>query len=211
MTSLITGANRGIGRALWEQMPDAIGTARNGGVQYKILDVTDPASHRALSAQLNGRPIDLLVCNAGVYLDKGDALEDGFSPETWANTFAANVTGVFLTVQTLLPNLRAASSARIAVISSRMGSQELASGGSYAYRASKAAATNLVRNLSMDLAPDGIALGAYHPGWVRTDMGGDGADVSQEEAAKGLIERFDELNMASTGCFRSFDGTDLPF
>jgi NAD(P)-dependent dehydrogenase (short-subunit alcohol dehydrogenase family) len=53
-----------------------------------------------------------------------------------------------------------------------MGSSERAPGGSYIYRASKAAATNLGRNLATDLAPRGIAVGIYHPGWVRTDMGG---------------------------------------
>jgi NAD(P)-dependent dehydrogenase (short-subunit alcohol dehydrogenase family) len=75
-----------------------------------------------------------------------------------------------------------------------MGSSDrAANGGSYIYRASKAAATNLGRNLATDLAPRGIAVGIYHPGWVRTDMGGTGADISLEESVAGLMARFDAL------------------
>ena len=119
-TILITGANRGIGRALWERKSDAIGTSRKGGVQYKTLDVCDPASLAALAKTLDGRPIDLLICNAGVYLDKGEVLETGYAPDLWAQTFAANVTGVFLTVQSLLPHLALSGAPRIAIISSQI-------------------------------------------------------------------------------------------
>ena len=210
MTSLITGANRGIGRALWERMSDAIGTSRTGSATYKTLDVTDPASHVALAESLNGRPIDLLVCNAGLYLDKGIALAN-YTPQMVADTMATNVTGVILTVQTLLPNLKIGKSPKIAIISSQMGSQERAAGGAYAYRASKAAVLNFARNLAVDLKEDGIAVGAYHPGWVRTDMGGSAATVSVTESADGLIARFNELSMETTGCFRSFDGANIPF
>ena len=73
------------------------------------------------------------------------------------------MTGVFETIRTLLPNVRAANG-KIAIISSQMGSNTLATGGNYAYRASKAAALNLGRNLATDLSPEGIAVGIYHPG-----------------------------------------------
>jgi len=129
----------------------------------------------------------------------------------WAETFATNVTGVFLTVQALLPNLRAAGGARIAIISSQMASHTRAPGGSYIYRASKAAVLNLGRNLAADLAPEGIAVGIYHPGWVRTDMGGDAAEIGVDEAAEGLVARFDALDMDDTGCFRTWDGRDHPY
>lgn len=209
MTALITGANRGIGLALFERIPGALGTARSGDTPYHALDVTDPASVANLAQHLNGQAIDLLVCNAGVYADKGLGLED-YTPQIAADTFAANITGVLLTVQAFLPHLKNANEPKIAIIASRMGSQELAWGGSLIYRASKAAAINLARNLAVDLKPDGIAVGAYHPGWVRTDMGGSSAVVSVEASADGLVERFKELDLASTGCFRQFDGVDLP-
>ena len=215
MTILITGASRGIGRGLLAQYlaagRPALGTARQPEGDLLPLDVTDPAAHAALGLALAGRPIDLLVCNAGVYLDKGQGLETGFAPDLWSRTFATNVTGVFLTVQSLLPNLRAASGARIAIVSSQMASHSRAPGGSYIYRASKAAALNLGRNLATDLRHEGIAVGIYHPGWVRTDMGGRGADIAVEAAARGLAARFDALSLDTTGTFEAWDGSPMPF
>ncbi|SFR58001.1 SDR family NAD(P)-dependent oxidoreductase [Litoreibacter janthinus] len=214
MNVLITGANRGIGRALFDgyvaRGDDVTGTTRgtpsDGFVQ---ADVTDAASVRAMAVQLDGGPLDLLVCNAGVYLDKGHELGSGYGADVWADTFAANVTGVFLTIEALLPNLRAAGG-KIAIISSQMGSSERASGNAFVYRASKAAALNLGRNLSVELAPD-IAVGIYHPGWVQTDMGGEAAAISVAESSSGLIKRFDALGPKTTGCFEMWNGEPMPY
>ena len=214
--TVITGANRGIGKALLDgytaRNADVRGTARDPAATALLpLDVTDPVSLAGLGATLQGQPIELLICNAGVFRDKGQKLTDGFAPDLWAQMFATNVTGVFLTIQTLLPNLRATPGAKIAIISSQMASDERASGGSYIYRASKAAALNLGRNLAVDLKPEGIAVGIYHPGWVRTDMGGAGAAIDPDEAAAGLIQRFARLGPGTTGCFETWDGTADPF
>ena len=214
MHVVITGANRGIGQALDQTLSSAghrvTGTARAGG-EFEQLDVTDPASQAAMAHRLDTQPIDLLVCNAGVYLDRHQNLAEGYPAQMWADTFATNVTGVFLTVQALLPNLQMSGSPKIAIISSQMASQEHAPGGSYIYRASKAAALNLGRNLSTDLRHIGIAVGIYHPGWVRTDMGGDAADISMHEAATGLVARFEALSLETTGCFETWDGRTHPF
>lgn len=221
MSILITGANRGIGLALAEtyaaQGHKVIATTRqidtpnDRNIRWVTLDVTKQASFDRLNQTLDGCAVDLLICNAGVYLDKADTLIDGFAPELWEKTFKANVLGPFLTVQNLLPNLQATKNPKIAFIASNMGSNTNAHGGSYIYRASKAAVTNLASNLALDLAPIGISVGAYHPGWVITDMGGASADISTEEAVSGLIKRFSELGPDTTGCFRSFDGNTLPF
>ena len=211
MNVLITGANRGIGKALFErytaQGETVFGTHRAAASgQMLQLDVTNPDAHRELADRLSGTPIDLLICNAGVFLDRGEKIEGGYAPDLWAATFAANVTGVFLTVQALLPNLRMAAGAKIAIISSQMGSDTIASGGSYIYRASKAAVLNLGRNLAADLKGDGISVGTYHPGWVRTDMGGPQASISMEESANGLMARFAALGPDTTGVFENWDG-----
>lgn len=215
MHVVITGASRGIGAELAKRYRadghTVTGTSRRGGGGLVALDVTRAEDFEDLAAHLGGRAVDLVVCNAGIYPDKGQALDTGYPASMWAETFATNVTGVFLTVQALLTNLRAAQGARIAIISSQMASHTRAPGGSYIYRASKAAALNLGRNLATDLAPEGIAVGIYHPGWVRTDMGGDAADISVDEAAEGLIARFDALDKASTGCFQTWDGRDYPY
>jgi len=209
---VITGANRGIGAALAQRYAargdQVTGTSRSGGDLFE-LDVTKPADHARLAKALSGMPVGLLVCNAGVYLDRAEALEDGYDAALWERTFAANVTGVFQTVQALLPNLRAAGG-KVAIISSQMGSTTQATGGSIIYRVSKAAALNLGFNLASALRGDGIAVGLYHPGWVRTDMGGSAADISVEESASGLATRFDALSLETTGCFETWDGRAHP-
>ncbi|SPF78220.1 SDR family NAD(P)-dependent oxidoreductase [Pseudoprimorskyibacter insulae] len=214
MTVMITGANRGIGAELAQSYrargETVLATSRNGA-EALTLDVTDPASHAALAETLEGQAIDLLICNAGVYLDKGHSLADGYQADLWAKTFAANVTGVFLTVQAMLPNLQLAKAGKIAIISSQMASDERAPGGSYIYRSSKAAALNLGRNLATDLRALDIAVGIYHPGWVQTDMGGAGADITVAECCKGLMSCFDDLSMDSTGCFLSYNGQPHPY
>lgn len=207
MHVVITGVNRGIGKSLAEhyraQSHQVTGTARSGGAEV-VLDVTDPAHHTEMARTLADQPIDLLICNAGVYLDKGHGIDE-YPAEMWAQSFATNVTGVFLTVQALLPNLRTANG-RIAILSSQMASHTRAPGGSYIYRASKAAVLNLGRNLATDLRADGIAVGIYHPGWVQTDMGGGEADITVDQAIEGLTARFEALSLDNSGCFETWDG-----
>lgn len=222
MTIFITGANRGIGAELLRQYAargeKVIATTRREiPVELKELadwhqlDVTSQLSFDALKTRLDGCCISLLICNAGVYLDRNENLADGFAPDLWADTFAANVTGPFLTVQNLLPNLQVNAGAKVAVIASKMGSNVRATGGSYSYRASKAAAINLTTNLSLDLKHLGISVGAYHPGWVRTDMGTNAADIDVKTATNGLLKRLDALSIDTTGCFESYNGESLPY
>lgn len=102
MHIVITGANRGIGQALLTRYRaaghDVTGTSRSGADGLAKLDVTDPASVSDFAQQLAGRSVDLLICNAGIYPDKGHSLPDGYPAQMWADTFATNVTGVFQTI-----------------------------------------------------------------------------------------------------------------
>jgi len=217
MQVLITGANRGIGAGLADAYLKAghsvIGTARNvsglsSDIEWIELDVSTPSN--ALTNALKGRPLDLLICNAGVFPGKGlHGIED-YTAEIWTSTLAVNVTGVFLTVQAALPSLRL-NKGNIAIISSDMASSSRAEGGSYAYRASKAAVTNLACNLAVDLKKDGIAIGSYHPGWVRTDMGSDEADISVEDSVSGLMAHFSALSLETSGEYESYDGRTMAF
>lgn len=225
MVTVVTGASRGIGLELvtslaarnrpvlgtYRDAPPVVPAPGDAPVAWHPLDVVDPESHAALSAHLDDRPIDLLVCNAGIYLDKGERLADGYPPQMWGKMFETNVTGVFMSVQSLLPQLQQSGGGKIAIISSTMASHTSAPGRSYIYRASKAAVLNLGRNLAADLAGLGIAVGIYHPGWVQTDMGGAEANLTAPEAAAGLIERFDALSVETTGCFETWDGHAHPY
>lgn len=206
MRALIIGASRGIGAALLAQGQtrghEVVGTSRSGDL---ALDVTDPAAQAKVAAETGA--IDLLVCNAGVFLDRKSTIRT-ITQEELTQTFAVNVTGVALTVQAQLPNL--SRGGRIAIISSQMGSAALARGGGYAYRTSKAAAINLGLNLAAELEGEGIAVGIYHPGWVQTDMGGKAASLTPEASASGLWDRFEALTLANTGKFENFDGQPHP-
>ena len=70
---------------------------------------------------------------------------------------------------------------------------------------------NLGRNLAVDLKGEGVAVGIYHPGWVRTDMGSAAAAIGTEESAQGLLQRFDALSLTTTGCFEMWNGESMPF
>lgn len=218
-TTLITGANRGVGAEMARQMKargdHVIGCARSGEAPMASetwqLDVTSATSLETLKQRLERQALDLLICNAGALVGRGQIEDDVYTSEAFANVLAVNVTGVFMTIRACLPALRRSNAGKIAVISSQMGSSERAKGNAYLYRASKAAATNLAVSMSKELAAEGIAVGAYHPGWVRTDMGGAEADISATESAEGLIQRFDALSVETAGCFEFYSGEPIPF
>jgi NAD(P)-dependent dehydrogenase (short-subunit alcohol dehydrogenase family) len=219
-TVLITGANRGIGLELAKQYAAAgdnvFRTMRghdkpDGPVGELLpLDVTSDASAAALADMLGGRPIDLLINNAGVI--GPDAAHQTSTDMDFAGFQAAldaNVLGPLRVTQALLPNLRAAKSAKIAVISSQMGQLSSKQSGFLAYRASKAAVNKVFQCLAADLAGEGIAVAMLHPGWVRTDMGGAGADLDVSESASGIRKVLGALDVATTGRFTAWDGRTL--
>lgn len=222
MRILITGANRGIGLEMAGQAlargDEVLGTLRDPakgqalaevGAKVYQLDVTDDGASDALARTITGH-LDLVICNAGMLNSYGGIDDPAHTREAWQNMMMTNVAGPFFTARAFLPHLQAAGG-KLAIITSIMGSNEGAklSGNAIIYRASKAAATNLACSLSAQLAPYGIAVGAYHPGWVQTDMGGSAADITPQESAAGLLERFDVLSMASTGVCEDYKGNAL--
>jgi NAD(P)-dependent dehydrogenase (short-subunit alcohol dehydrogenase family) len=227
-TTLITGANRGIGLALARMAAErgdrVLAGARRPGaaealnelartrpnVTVLTFDVTDPDAMNSVAERAES-PIDLLICNAGQYVARGGMEDPEYTFDAWHTVLMTNVAGVFFTVRAFLPRLAKAKEPKIAVVSSIMASSEKAPGGGYIYRASKAAATNLARNFATDFKARGIAVGAYHPGWVRTDMGGPRASIGVEESAAGLMQRFDALTLATTGVFEDYQGKPIPF
>lgn len=228
-TILITGANRGIGLALTRSYlaagntvhasarhPDHANQLRaltqtHDALTIHPLDVTESRSLQALAATLAKTAIDVLICNAGMLGPKGAIGTDTYGQKIWQDVLAVNVIGAFRTVEHLLPSLERAPQAKIAFISSNMGSSERAAGGYYAYRASKAAVSNIAANLALDLKPRGIAVGVYHPGWVRTDMGGPEATLDPQTSANGLLARIDRLSLATSGVFEDYQGYPVPY
>jgi NAD(P)-dependent dehydrogenase (short-subunit alcohol dehydrogenase family) len=216
-TVVITGGNRGIGlelARLYAASGDTLilGVRRpqDAGAPGEILplDVGGDHSVAAFAKALNERPIDILINNAGVIgPDRQSALNTDFAG--FLDALNINTLGPLRVTQALLPNLRKSRNAKIAIISSRMGSLSYAKSDRAAYRASKAAVNKLAQCLATDLAEEGIAVAALHPGWVRTDMGGPSADISVEDSARGLKAVIDGLSMAQSGQFLSYDGSHL--
>lgn len=216
---LVTGANRGIGLALCQQLKAAghqvIAVCRQGsealtelGVEViDGIDVTQDADLNRLREVLGDRRLDVLINNAGVLAR--NALGD-IDYDTVRQQYEVNAIGPLRVTEALLPHLGDGS--KVAIVTSRMGSvADNDSGGHYGYRMSKAAVNMAGASLAIDLKPKGIAVGLLHPGYVKTDMTGQQGFVDTEHSAKGLIERIAQLRMDNSGGFWHAEGEQLPW
>jgi NAD(P)-dependent dehydrogenase (short-subunit alcohol dehydrogenase family) len=216
---LVVGASRGLGFEFVRQYLAAgahvTATARDDAGLQRLrdlgatalrLDVTDAASAAGLAWAIDGAAFDIAIVNAGVYGPKAEALQAP-SAEDFDHVMHTNVLGPMRVLPQLADAL--AAGARVAVISSRMGSIGLrssANGG--LYRASKAALNSVLKDASIVLDGRAICV-AFHPGWVRTDMGGTGADLSPEQSVADMRRTLAALTPADNGRFLNHDGAAL--
>ena len=219
-TFLITGANRGIGLELASQLKnrgeDVIATCRSTSSELNALsvrveegiDITSAESVIKLRDNLNDCKVDVLIQNAGIA--EFNSLSN-LDPRSIINQFEVNALSPLCFVHSMLNHL--SKSAKIALISSRMGSiEDNSSGGSYGYRMSKAALCMAGKSLSVDLKPKGIAVAILHPGLVRTRMTGFTSNgIEPKKSVKGLIQRIDNLTLENTGTFWHSNGDTLPW
>ncbi|MEI6558409.1 MAG: SDR family oxidoreductase [Rhodospirillaceae bacterium] len=224
---LVTGAGRGIGLELVRSYAAAgwtvLATVREAQRAAALralpgrievlpgLDVTDPDSVAALAAGLNGRPLDLLINNAGVY--GPDSPELGrFDYRAWEQVLAVNTLGPVRVTEALLPNLRAGTGRTIASLTSLMGSiGDNSGGGALFYRSSKAGLNAAMKTVAIALRPERFTVVVLHPGWVRTDMGGPSAPLDVQASAAGLIRVIGRLGPGDSGRFFNYDGRELPW
>jgi NAD(P)-dependent dehydrogenase (short-subunit alcohol dehydrogenase family) len=218
-STLIIGASRGIGLALAQQYldeggrvfatardDDALARLRALGARVLRLDVADVASACGLAWQVDGEAFDTVIINAGVYGPRTQGLETP-SAADFDRVMHTNVLGPMRVIPQLAEAL--APGARLAVISSRMGSMGLrASASGWLYRASKAALNSVLRDASIALSGRAICV-ALHPGWVRTDMGGAEADLDPADSARTLRATLAALTPADNGRFLNHDGQAL--
>ena len=219
-TVLITGASRGIGREFARQYEAGgwrvIATCRDPS-KYDLegevypLDVTDPASIAALHGELNGEGIDLLINNAGIYGPRG-AILGAIDYGAWEDVLRTNVLGPARVAEAFADMVAQSDFKKMVFISSKMGSiGENTSGGGYIYRSSKTALNMVVSSLSVDLSGRGIICLLFHPGWVRTDMGGASATIDAAASVAGMRGVIDRATAADSGRFFSYDGKQLPW
>ena len=211
--ALVTGANKGIGletaRQLAERGITVLLTARDSAkgeaaaaslkeegldVRFLALDVTDSASLAAAVQAVEAEfgKLDILVNNAGIgTFDRPATAED---LDHWRWTFETNVFGLVATTQAFLPLLKKSEAGRVVQLSSILGSLDQATnpespvygatGYAASYGASKAAVNMYTVQLARELAGTPIKVNAAHPGWVKTELGGDAAPMSIPEGAE---------------------------
>ena len=222
-TWLITGTTRGIGLELVRQLvaeghtvlavcrtPNADLVA-TGATVIPGVDLTRDDAPDVLRKALNelGNPtLDAVVMNAGIYPDSGRL--GAIDADAVRHAFQVNTLGQLLLAEALLPLVR--DGGRLAFITSRMGSiADNTSGGSYAYRISKAGLNMAARSLAVDLRNRGIAVSVIHPGFVRTDMTHGQGLIDADVSARGILARVKASSLDNSGSFWHQNGDPLPW
>jgi NAD(P)-dependent dehydrogenase (short-subunit alcohol dehydrogenase family) len=216
---LVVGASRGIGLELVRQYRaegaavtatarDAAGLTRlrELGAAALQLDVTDAASASGLAWQVDGAAFDVAIVNAGVFGPRSQGLAPP-PQDVFDAVMHTNVLGAMRVLPQVADSL--APGAKLAVISSRMGSIGLrANPSGWLYRASKAALNSVLKDTSLALEGRAVCV-ALHPGWVRTDMGGTAADLDVKDAVADLRRTIADLRPEDNGGFFNHDGQAL--
>ena len=219
MKVLVVGASRGIGLEFATQFAQAgaavTATARNGDALQRLrklgavaltFDVLHEQAASTLSTQLQGQAFDLVIVNAGVFGPRTAGL-DAPSQADFDAVMHTNVLGAMRVLSVLPPLL--APQARVAVISSDMGRISGRSGHQgWLYRASKAALNSVLKDVSQVMQGQAVCV-ALHPGWVRTDMGGEGGALDVADSVGQMRQTLAGLEAADNGGFFNHDGQAL--
>lgn len=200
-SALIIGASRGLGlglvRELLDRGWDVTATVRdvahpgelaNLPVQVEALLLDDIHSQDRLAEALAGTHFDLVYINAGIYGPPHQSAIDASLSDV-GQLFMVNAIAPLRLAERLLPRLNSDSGV-LAFMTSELGSVAgNESGGMALYRASKAALNSLSRSFAAGLGETGITVLNLHPGWVRTDMGGESAPLDVQTSVKGLVDQ----------------------
>ena len=221
-TVLITGCDTGLGVEFARQYaaegyrvfatcldPDTAHATRSikGDVRVLKLDVADLAAIDALAAELRGEPIDILLSNAGLGKHHPPFAQTDYAQ--WRRILDVNLIGPMKLAEAFVEHVAASAMKAMAFVSSRMGSIALnMTGGSYAYRSSKAGLNAVVKGLAIDLQPRQIVVLALHPGWAKTEPG---ARVDVDRSVSGMRAVIQRCGRHETGCFFAFNDTLLPW
>jgi NAD(P)-dependent dehydrogenase (short-subunit alcohol dehydrogenase family) len=212
---LITGANRGIGLEFAQQYAadgwNVIATARHSSAELDALGVTvkplDLSDADAVAGFTIDESLNLLIANAGTSEPKETQGAD--NARAWQKMMMVNAIAPYQLGKALLP--RMSGGGKMIAISSGMGSIGDTGGGWVPYRTSKAALNMAWSNLALEAKSRGVACVLFSPGWVKTDMGGAGAEITAEESVSAMRALIERLTIDDTGKFLRRDGSELPW
>jgi NAD(P)-dependent dehydrogenase (short-subunit alcohol dehydrogenase family) len=214
---LITGANRGLGLEFARQYAgdgwDVIATARESsaeldslGVRVEQLDLSDAEAVAGFAAGVEG-PLDLFIANAGTnHPMEGKSADDA---RAWQAMMLVNAIAPYMLGRALLPRMAAAG--KMITISSGMGSIGDIGGGWVPYRTSKAALNMAWSSLALEARRRGVACVLFSPGWVKTRMGGSGAEITAEQSVRDMRALIDRLTIEDSGRFLRRNGSEIPW
>lgn len=229
---VITGASRGLGNALahayrargcevWGgcRIPGRATDLGSSGVNVCRLDVTDEELVRRFAAEVSAAgPVDVLVNAAGIDARSWGAPPDRRGPfdlsaEHFLEEVRVNALGPMLVTRALLPQLIEGRPGKVINLSSRVASAPVGAEVCWdiGYNASKAALNAVTVRTARLVADSGLVVVSVHPGWIRTDMGGAGADLEPGEAAEQLVLMIERLGPTDNGLFLRADGSPHPF
>ncbi|MEH7418492.1 SDR family oxidoreductase [Neobacillus drentensis] len=232
MNLFITGANRGLGLALTKEAAKrrhtVFAAVRNpeqrveelrqlqsdfpNQVFLLPLNIADEASCDAASKRLREENVslDVIINNAGILDERSKKIEE-LDMDKVEQTFHINLFGPMRVIKHFLPLLAKGPNASIINISSEAGSFQNAYGGDYPYALSKSALNMFSQQLKKYLAIDQVSVYAIHPGWIKTDMGGERAPGTPEESARGFLDIVEKkMEIQATSCFINFKGEPMP-
>jgi NAD(P)-dependent dehydrogenase (short-subunit alcohol dehydrogenase family) len=217
MKVVVTGASRGIGKELVNQLvargDEVIAGMRTPApierARVLPLDVSDAASVAAFAGSIEGG-VDLLINNAGIYGGPAQSLgqmANDLALGDVIDAYNVNAAGALRVSVALLPHLRRGKRKKLVHLTSGMGSiADNTSGGFYAYRMAKAALNMMSRSLAVDLKNEGFISFVINPGWVQTDMGGKSAPVPVNESVRQILARIDGASSEDSGEFLNYKG-----
>lgn len=228
---LITGSNRGLGLEWVRQYAEdgwrVYATCRHPaearalqemGEQFKDIsihrmDVTRSDDINAIAVELMHEPIDILLNNAGVYLEKyGGIGLNRLNYQDWESTFRVNTLGAIRITEAFLDHIDRSVKRLVVVISTHMASiTDIVSSGSYYYRSTKAALNAAMEGVTQELKPKGIGVLLLHPGWVKTRMGSEDGPIMPAESVSGMRILVNQFTIKDTGKFYRFDGQEIPW
>jgi NAD(P)-dependent dehydrogenase (short-subunit alcohol dehydrogenase family) len=219
---LITGCDTGLGVEFARQYaqagfrvlatclsPETAAETRaiKGDISVERLDVSNHAAIEALAERLRGEAIDILVSNAGIGRPHPPFGETDYAQ--WRRILDVNLVGPMKLAESFVEHVARSERKVMAFVSSRMGSIALnLSGGSYAYRSSKAGLNAIIRSLAVDLARREICVLALHPGWAKTEPGG---RVEVKDSVAGMRGVIDRAGRHHTGSFVTYHDQPLPW